>query len=205
MQIGASRKLISIRARQIGMMGYGAMHNQVQHAHTDLYVRACLIQDKNDNWLALANAEICFVTQAMHQAVLRELRQQAPEIKIDNLVLSSQHTHSAPGGYSHYMFYNVSVPDFQPEIFDAVVNAFVSSILEARERAQTATLSYGELPFPEQIDVAFNRAIESYNQNPENTTLTAEQTHVSGASQKFRRTGDRCTELVWCSCYQYWP
>lgn len=202
MQIGASRKLISLRTRQIGMMGYGALQNRVHHAHSDLYVRTCLIQDQNGKWLALANAEICFVTQAMHQAVLRELAQQAPEISLDNLVLSSQHTHSAPGGYSHYMFYNVTVPDFQPEIFDAIVKAFVSSILEAREKAQPARLSYAELAFPEEIDVAFNRAIKAYNQNPENTALTDEQTHLGidrtmYLLQAQTETGDVLAVLNW--------
>lgn len=179
MQIGANRSLINVRTRDVGMLGYGAMQNMAHHAHSDLYVRSCLIQDQQGRLLVFANAEICFVTQAIHQEVLKRLAVAAPELEPSGIVLSAQHTHSAPGGYSHYMFYNVTVPDFQPEVFEAIVSTFVKSILSARSELQPAQLDYAVMPFPEHEEVAFNRSLSAYNSNPENTPLSADQTHLA--------------------------
>ncbi|PKL76136.1 MAG: hypothetical protein CVV27_11825 [Candidatus Melainabacteria bacterium HGW-Melainabacteria-1] len=179
MHIGVNRTLIRVRTRQIGMLGYGAPHNLATHALSDLYVRSWVLRDSRGEWLAFANAEICFVTQALHQAVLERLSLEAPELRPSQVVLSAQHTHSAPGGYSHYMFYNVTVPDFQPDVFAAVVDAFVSSILAARAQLVPARLSMASLPFPADEEVAFNRSLDAYNRNPENAPLQPDQTHLA--------------------------
>lgn len=178
MQIGANRTLIKVRKRQIGMLGYGALHNLANHAISDLYVRSCVFQDSAGHWLAFANAEICFVTQSIHQEVIKRLQTSFPELKPDSLALTAQHTHSAPGGYSHYMFYNVTVPDFQPDVFEAVVSAFVTSLLAAREQMQPGQLSFTSGAFPDHEEVGFNRSIEAYNRNPENQPLRPDQTHL---------------------------
>lgn len=179
MQIGTHRTLIRVRSRDIGMLGYGAPKNQATHALGDLYVRSLVLRNDAGDWLAFANAEICFVTQAIHQEVLRRLQPLAPELDPNRLVLSAQHTHSAPGGYSHYMFYNVTVPQFQPDVFEAIVEAFVASLLAARANLQAGRLDYAASPFPEHEEVAFNRSLNAYNANPENTPLQPDQTHLA--------------------------
>ncbi|HEY9840726.1 MAG TPA: neutral/alkaline non-lysosomal ceramidase N-terminal domain-containing protein [Candidatus Obscuribacterales bacterium] len=179
MQIGANRTLIRVRTRQICMLGYGALHNLANHALSDLHVRSCVLRNQQGEWLAFANAEICFVTQAIHQEVLQRLQSLAPELHAGNLVLSAQHTHSAPGGYSHYMFYNITIPDFQPDVFEAIVSAFVTSLLTARDQLQPAVLDYAVMPFPEAEEVGFNRSVEAYNNNPENERLGPDQTHLA--------------------------
>ncbi len=179
LQIGAQRTLIRVRTRKIGMLGYGAMQNLANHALSDLYVRSCVFQDESGDWLAFANAEICFVTQSIHQEVLKRLKLEFPELAPERIALTAQHTHSAPGGYSHYMFYNVTVPDFQPDVFQAIVKAFVESILGARKKIQPGRLKYISGAFPDHEEVAFNRSLEAYNRNPENQPLQPDQTHLA--------------------------
>jgi len=179
MQVGVNRTLIKTRQRGIGMMGYGKPENVVSEAHSDLYVRSCVLQDATGQWLIFANAEICFVTQAIQQEVCRRLQHLWPDLEEASLVLSAQHTHSAPGGYSHYPFYNVPVPGFQPAVFEAIVKAFVSSIQAARSLLQPAQAAVATLPFADRDDVAFNRSLAAYNRNPENTPLSPEQTHLA--------------------------
>lgn len=161
------------------MLGYGALHNLATHALSDLYVRSLVLRNDQGAWLAFANAEICFVTQAIQQEVIRRLQAAAPELGESKVVLCAQHTHSAPGGYSHYMFYNVTVPDFQPDVFEAIVSAFVTSLLAAREALQPGDLDYAAMPFPEDEDVGFNRSLKAYNRNPENQPFNPDQTHLA--------------------------
>ncbi|MGV3524379.1 MAG: neutral/alkaline non-lysosomal ceramidase N-terminal domain-containing protein [Candidatus Sericytochromatia bacterium] len=179
MQAGAAKNRIRVDVRGMGMMGYGAPHNTVEYAHGDLFARACVFRDAEGHWSAFVNLEICFITQALHQAVLEQLATVFPELTAHNLLLTAQHTHSAPGGHSHYMFYNVTVPGFQPDIFQAMLNATVESLLQARQRLQAAHLSFGRAAFPEHEEVAFNRSLEAYNANPENAPLAAHQTHLA--------------------------
>lgn len=178
-QLGAARARIQTRSRNIGMMGYGAPQNIVKEALTDLYVRAWVLEDSAGQLLAFANAEICFITQAIQQEVARRLQAQLPGLSEHNLLLSAQHTHSAPAGYSHFMFYNVGVSGFQPEVFESVVVACVEAIASAYAQRRECQLSAARLPFPEQEDVAFNRSLRAYNANPENTNLSHDQTHLA--------------------------
>ncbi|MBF2054348.1 MAG: neutral/alkaline non-lysosomal ceramidase N-terminal domain-containing protein [Candidatus Sericytochromatia bacterium] len=179
MQAGLSRQIIPSRQRQIGMMGYGKPENQVLEAHSDLYVRSLVLRSDTGQRLIFSNAEICFVTQAVQQEVLRRLQQVWPDLQEAELLLSAQHTHSGPGGYSHYAFYNMTVPGFQPAVFEAIVKSFVSSILAAERALAPARLAFAAAPFAEHLDVAFNRSLPAYNQNPENTPLRPEQTHLA--------------------------
>lgn len=179
MQAGLSRQLIPSRQRQIGMMGYGQPHNQVLEAHSDLYVRSLVLRNAAGQRLIFSNAEICFVTQAIQQEVLRRLQQIWPELQEAELLLSAQHTHSGPGGYSHYAFYNMTIPGFQPAVFEAIVKSFVSSIVAAEAALAPAELAFATAPFEAGMEVAFNRSLPAYNQNPENTPLRSDQTHLA--------------------------
>lgn len=178
-QCGRARQRMAFRPSGLGMMGYGDAHNRAEYALSDLYVRVlCCVSPRGQRWV-YCNAEICFITPAIRSAVLEALKQEWPELQESELFLSAQHTHSAPGGYSHYPLYNFTVPGFQPEILAQITQAHVTAILAARADLQPAALSYAVLPFPEQAEVAFNRSLEAYNSNPENTPLKPEQTHLA--------------------------
>ncbi len=185
LSLGTGRERILSQSRKIGMMGYGAHQNQVQYKLSDLYVRAWAAQtqltnlDEADSLLIFANAEICFVTQALQQAIFKALQAKYPDLQERQLVLSAQHTHAAPSGYSHHMLYNLTTPGFQPEVFAAIVKAFVGAISQALETLQPASLDFAKAAFPADQEVAFNRALKAYNANPENEPLLPTQTHLA--------------------------
>ncbi len=180
-QAGLSRVLIPVRTRGVGMMGYGMLHNVVEGMSSDLYVRALVLKDAQGKTLAYANAEICFVTLAIRSAVLERLQNQQPDHHWceENLLLTAQHTHSAPGGYSHYFFYNVTMPGFQPEVFEAIVSAFVEAIVSAQTQLAPAQLDFVQGAFEPEMEVGFNRSLTAYNKNPEVTPLTDYETHLA--------------------------
>lgn len=178
-QLGSNRTRIQIEDRGMGMLGYGMVDNTATHARSDLYVRSLSLRDPEGQVVVFANAEICFVTQAIQQAVQKRLQKRFPELQEHQLMLTAQHTHSAPGGLSHYAFYNITVPGFQPAVFEAVVTAFVTSIEAALQNMQPGRLSFGQLAFAPEMDVAFNRSLAAYNHNPENLPLRPDQTHLA--------------------------
>jgi neutral ceramidase len=184
---GLARTLIRIRSRGMGMMGYGQLSNRAEGMASDLCVRACVLTDTAGQRLGFANLEICFVTQAIRAEVLRRLQHETPESdwREDNLILTAQHTHSAPGGYSHYFFYNVTVPGFQPEVFEAIVSACVSALREAEAQQAPALLEYVHGAFPAEKEVAFNRSLEAYNTNPEVQKRTPYETHLAIDRQMY--------------------
>ena len=83
------------------------------------------------------------------------------------MLITAQHTHSATGGYSEYPLYNITIPGFIPEVYQAIVDGIIISILEADKTKEPGHLKYKTGEFDPDIEVAFNRSIKAYNQNPE--------------------------------------
>lgn len=171
-QVGCSKVDITNFVYNKGMMGYAMFFNVVKDVKTPIHVRAFVIKDAaTGKKVCLVNAEICFYSIAIKHEVVKQLQEKYPELGYTdaNLLLSAQHTHSAPGGMSHYLAYNLSIPGFQPKVFNKVVEGTLQAILQAEEKLQDATLHFDTGTFDEDVPVAFNRSITAYNANEEIT------------------------------------
>lgn len=169
-EIGTGKAQITAFKENVGMMGYGMFHNRVTGVETDLYARAFVFKDlTTGRKLAFVNAEICFITISIKRGVIKRLKRKHEELGFDyqNVLLSAQHTHSAPAGYSHYGLYNISTPGFVPEVYQTIVDGITAAILQADASLQPARLKISKGSFDPEIDVAFNRSVKAYNQNPE--------------------------------------
>lgn len=169
-EVGVGKADITVRQIGVGMMGYGMYRNIVLDVDAPIYARAFVFRDSNTGRkLCFVNAEICFITIAIKRGVTKKLVRKNPELGYDqtNLFLTAQHTHSAPGGYSQYGLYNMSIPGFVPEVYQGVVDGIVDAILEADSKLKPARLSLGAGSFSPEIEVAFNRSLDAYNANPE--------------------------------------
>lgn len=157
----------------VGMMGYGQFHNHVKEVATPLKARALWIEQKGHPllWLHLEQA---FVTIALKEELLSRLGM--PE---RHVLITAQHTHSAPGGYSHYPFYNFTIGGFQTRVFEKVVSAMVEAAQAARRNLAPAELSWGDVTIPDDVPVAFNRSLRPYLRNPEARPLRPEEKHLA--------------------------
>lgn len=152
------------------MMGYGMYFNIVKGRETDLFSRAYVFRDeKTQKKVVFVNAEIAFITIAIKRGVMKKLHRKFPELGYtdDSVMLTAQHTHSAPGGYSHFGLYNMATPGFVPEVYQTVVNGIVESIVEADADLKPGKLRLGKSSFEPSKEVAFNRSVKAYNMNPE--------------------------------------
>lgn len=161
----------------IGMMGYGQFHNVVKEVATPLLARALVItEDKNlFCWIHLEQA---FVTIAIKQEVVRRLHALDPIYDERTVLMTAQHTHAAPGGYSHYPFYNFTIPGFQTRVFEKVCQAAVEAVLQARRDVRPSVLRWGEVEISPDKDVAFNRSMAPYLNNSDAPALKLSDKHL---------------------------
>lgn len=161
----------------LGMLGFGQAHNIVKTQATPLFARAAAFRDEKGQHFIFINVELAFATIAVKEAVTETLQSLKPDLKLSlaSIMLTSQHTHAAPGGYTHYPFYNFTIPGFQPKLFSNIVNACVSAAEEALDALAPSRISWGSYEIPLDQNVAFNRSMTAYVRNPEAKTKNSNE------------------------------
>lgn len=180
LEIGKSSQDMTAFIPGLGMMGYGQFHNIVKDIATPLTARV-LVMKKDGKRFILAHLEQAFVTLAIKEEVLKRINVKFPEWNIDDssLAITAQHTHSAPGGYSHYPFYNLTVPDFQSKVFEKIVSAMMNGIEEASSKFTPVTMSWGKINIDPDKEIAFNRSMPAQALNPEAKFFSEEEKHLA--------------------------
>lgn len=181
-ELGTGKYDITAFKKGIGMMGYGMHFNTVEAIETHLSARAFVIKDPSSSKkIVFVNAEMCFITISVKGGVVKKLQEKYPQFGYtsDNVMLTAQHTHSAPGGYSHYGFFNLSIPGFVPEVYQTIVNGIVEAIVQAESCIQPANIYLNTGVFEPDLEVAFNRSIKAYNANPEISKIDENKTHLA--------------------------
>ena len=169
-EVGVGKADITVFKLGVGMMGYGMYFNIVKGVETDLFARAVVVRDTTTGKkVVLVNAEICFITIAIKRGVWKKLKRKHEGLGFDedSIMITAQHTHSAPGGYSHFGLYNMTIPGFVLEVYQKVVDGIVEAVVQANESLQPATIKVSKGEIEGQKEVAFNRSIPAYNANPE--------------------------------------
>lgn len=181
-EVGASKKEVFCEIQGIGMLGYGRAGNDAKSVETPLYSRAFAIRSTGQEKLIIfVNIEICFPTVPLKKAVLDQLnRDKADTYSDSSVMITAQHTHSAPGGIAHHVFYNTSIPGHKKIVFDSYVNSILAAIKEAVIKLEPARIRYQKDDFAEKEEVAFNRSLIPYNANKEsNQKYKEEEAHLA--------------------------
>jgi neutral ceramidase len=168
LEIGASKVDITIFKENVGMLGYGIYYNVVKGIATPIYVRAFVLR-RDGRKIAFVNAEICFSTVYLKTGVVQALQERYPQLGFTdaNVMITAQHTHSAPGGFTQHFLYNLIQPGFQQDVYEKYRDGIVEAIVEADQKARPATMRLAKEAFAPDIDIAFNRSVGAYNQNPD--------------------------------------
>ena len=180
--IGLGKAEITAFFKGVGMLGYGLPHHYMNDVETPLYARAFVFEQlDNSQKVCFVNCELGFITPSLKQGVLKLLQQNHADLQYNasNLMLTAQHTHCGPSGFSHHIIYNMSTPGFHQEIYDIIVNGIVEAIVTAEKNKQKANIYLGKSSFMPDLPVSFNRVIESYNANPEVQKYSFEDRHLA--------------------------
>jgi len=143
LNIGVGKYDVTGPCAEVGFLGMSDLGQRGRGIHSRLFSRAYVIEDlTNGKHVALVVADLGVCSQAIHQAVIKKLKQHPP-FKVkgkyiyneENVLISGTHTHSGPGGYSHYFIYNLSLIDltylsgFNGQNFDCIVEGIFQSIV----------------------------------------------------------------------------
>ena len=158
----------------LGMMGFSKEDQKTRGVESPLYARAFIIEDQQrEKRVAFVCVDLWSCTQAIKQAVVEHLKSFANGVYTnENLLISGTHTHSGPGGYSHYYLYNYSMVDnldhrisgFDVHNFECILYGIVRSIVRAHNN-----LAPGKIYINKGIlaDCGRQRSAPAYYNNPD--------------------------------------
>jgi hypothetical protein len=176
--LGCAKADITDRRPGLSMLGF-AYKPQVTSGvpHQSIYARAFCIREHGPNAsasLTIVVADIWSCTQIIRRTVIERLnaRFRARIFNFDNLMIAGTHTHAAPGGYSEYFLYNLTIGGFVQGVFDTVVNGMVDAVANAWLTATPGRLfvNQGEVE-----DCGANRSLPAFQRNAEFPSLPFEQ------------------------------
>ncbi len=178
LEIGVARTDITCWEPHLGMFGWGMLHNRVESVATPLHARAfALVDPASDRRLVMVCCELMCISLALRERVMEHLERDhaALGLSLHQVMLMATHTHSGPGGYTHYPFYNVTIPGFCERVLEGLAHGVVEAIVAAFAARVSGTVRYAEEAFAEDVPVAFNRSIEAYNRNPDVEPVTEDE------------------------------
>lgn len=163
--IGAGMYDITGPAAELGMMGYSMPDQKTEGISMRVRSRAFVVADpESGKRVVFVSADTGIIPQGVKQRVVELLVAAFGGLYTDqNVLVSANHTHSAPGGYSHYAMYNLSMLGYDETNFNCVSEGIYQSIVRAHNALTPGTIliSTGELD-----DCGWNRSPDAYNNNP---------------------------------------
>lgn len=181
-QAGASRQDVTCWEEGIHLFGWGIPSNRALSAATPMYARA-LVLDSGTQPIALVVVDIGTITLTLRRFALAALRERHPDCPVEDthILLTATHTHSAPSGYSEYLFYGYAGPGLSRTIVETYANGIADAIADAWRQREPARVRVGEDSLPLNIPIAFNRSLRPFSKNPEaeelGATTSEEATH----------------------------
>ncbi len=150
----------------IKMLGYVRPDQITEGIHLRQYARTFVFSDREaTKHLAIVTTDLQSVTHSLVLSVLDKLREELGDMyHLDNLVLAATHTHAVPGGYWHNGADTPLGTPFNPEHFQALVDAIADSIVAAHRDLQPGRilLAVGDV-----AGGGAQRSGPAYQQNPE--------------------------------------
>ncbi|MDO5769190.1 MAG: neutral/alkaline ceramidase [Psychrobacter sp.] len=162
--LGAGIADITGEAAESNMFGYADSDQISSGIQQRQHARAFLIGD-GEREILMVVLDTGAMTQALHQAIIKQLKAHYPgRFGEDNVMITATHTHSAPGGISHYTLYGLTTRGFQGPTFDAMLNGTLRAIDRAVASEAPGQLSFGTNQL---FNAGVQRSRTAYVNNPE--------------------------------------
>ncbi len=163
---GMGKADITVYEHGMCMFGWGQPNNVATSVAVPLFARALVLREPHDGrQLAYVCADLGFISQRLRQRVIELLAERELGFGEHEIMLTATHTHSAPNGYSDYLFYGVTGPGFSRKVLDGIAHGVVQAIERALSQLAPSTLRLSRVSVPLTEAVAFNRSLEAYNLN----------------------------------------
>ena len=137
---GVAREEFALPAK-VPLAGYSRRHGKPSlSVHDPVGVRALVLQD-DETVAVLVSCDLLIVDEHLFGAVRRRLLASGLPPR-HTLLLAGTHTHSGPGAYGTRFFEKISMGHFDPRVFDALVEAIVRAVAQARSSAAPARIAF---------------------------------------------------------------
>ncbi|ABW28489.1 neutral ceramidase, putative [Acaryochloris marina MBIC11017] len=198
--VGVGKSDITDPAIGLGMQGMADKHQRTTGVESQLYAKVFIVVDpESAKRVAIASTDLWSGTHIVKHEVLQRLQKiYGPDLyQLANLLISGTHTHSGPGGYSHYYLYNHSlggpnqIGGFDRHNFECIVSGIVAAIQQAHHQLAPGKIyvNQGQIE-----DCGRQRSPAAYEQNPEaerkqygrdtdNEMLLLKFVHVNGTTE----------------------
>lgn len=198
-QIGSGIYDITGPAAELGMMGYAMLDQKTAGIHQRLHSRAFVIASTcNGKRAVFVNADLGMIFQAVKQKVVQKLQTTyGASLYTDaNVLLSATHTHSGPGGFSHYALYNLTILGFDSQNYNAMAEGIYQSIVRAHNNLSAGTIKIASGTL---LDTSINRSAAAYDANPAaERALYSSNVDQTMTLLKFQRAaGQEIGEINW--------
>ena len=174
MKVGAAKRDITALDDCVSLLGWGVPKNSVFGVALPIFARAFVFENSQSDFAFYLVADNAFPARSLRVGILEEVLRRRPDIPLQhgNFMLTATHTHSAPGGYTWELFYNLQIPGFSPHVLNTFVSGCADALIAAWDTRRDATLSYGTIDVPTGERVVFNRSIKAYNANRDTEKLS---------------------------------
>jgi neutral ceramidase len=164
-KVGAAKADITYFEPGIGLLGWGSSRHVAYTVESSLYARAFVFETETEGPYFWIEVDLCMATVAVYQEVYRRLFSAFPNLQMGHLLITANHTHAAPAGYSYHLLYHINTPGFHRGVFEKIVSGIVEAAHKAYQNRQPAQLFYAEEAFPPHVPIAFNRAMPAFLKN----------------------------------------
>lgn len=185
-------------AAELGMMGYGMVHEKTHGILQRIYARAFIFaeQDIPDQRVVFVITDLGMIFQSVHLEVLKRLKAIYGTLYTEqNVMLNATHSHSGPGGFAHDTLYNLTTFGFDNQNFEAICHGIVQAIVRAHNNLTPANARYN---IGQVANASFNRSPAAYELNPaEERALFAENVDRSITQIRIEKDGQARAILNW--------
>ena len=173
-QAGFARASVTAFDPEMCLWGWGYPDNVGLSVAAPLFARALVLEHVPS---AFRMVYVCCDLGMISESVRAHVLSQIADLGFSeqSVMLTATHTHSGPSGFSSYLFYAMAGPGYSRSVHDTIVDGIVAAIRQAVARRTPALLRVGSGQVPLDEDLAFNRAVRSYNNNPDVTPLDRSQ------------------------------
>ncbi|MFT5209533.1 MAG: neutral ceramidase [Flavobacterium sp.] len=150
----------------IPLWGFGKQDQISEGLHIRQSARAFIIADGDKTKrIAFVSVDIGSIEHHITLEVLDRLKKQFGDTyRLDNVILSATHTHSAPSGYWHSRNEMGLDGGFYPAHFDNIVEGIVESVTKAHQDLQPGNIYVNKGSVE---NAGINRSLIAYEANPE--------------------------------------
>ncbi|MFO0728636.1 MAG: neutral/alkaline non-lysosomal ceramidase N-terminal domain-containing protein [Myxococcota bacterium] len=162
-EIGVGKADITSQIVGHRFFGYGEISQVGEGLEQRLYARAFIVRSGDRAWVYVI-CDLGMMSRRVRRLVEERVREKfGGRYPLDCLCLAVTHTHSAPGGYSEYFLYNLTILGYSERVTTTIVEGIVAAIAAADAALVPGSVGYavGSLR-----DASMNRMLEAYAQNP---------------------------------------